>query len=83
MSAETFANLQAALATHLQDEYDSPLGGWVLSAETTTIDEYQNDSTSATYLTREGQSLYTTIGLLTVMLDAQRNVGPHRRYDID
>lgn len=65
MSEQTKAALDAAIATHIADELDGDFAtAWVILAETTTL-EQMDDNRSSFYIdVRDTQSLYTTDGLL-------------------
>lgn len=65
MSEQTKTALDAAVAAHIADECDGDIAtAWVVIAETTNLEEI-DDNMSAFYIdTRETQSLYTTDGLL-------------------
>jgi hypothetical protein len=65
MSEQTAAILSAAISAHVSDECDGDLvGGWVLVAETSTVDEMTEGASSFYTVPREHQSNFTTTGLL-------------------
>lgn len=65
VSEQTKAALEAAITAHIADECDGDLAtAWVVIAETTNLEEI-DDNMSAFYIdTRETQSTYTTDGML-------------------
>jgi len=73
MSADTKQALEEALAAHVADECDGDMiGGWVVVAETTNLDEF-NDGTSSFYKeARSSQSGLLTTGLLWQALEHGR-----------
>jgi len=73
MSAETKANLDAAIAAHIADECEGDLtGAWVVVTETTSLAEMDADKSAWFTATRDMQSNFTTDGLLYAALKVQR-----------
>lgn len=69
MSAETRAALDAAIATHIADEYEGDMASaWVVVAEVTTIEGLESGDGSMVVETRDMQSNYLTEGLLHAAL---------------
>lgn len=70
MSTDTKAALEAAIEAHVADECEGDLAGaWVLLAETTTLQNL-DDEDSVFYLDfRQSQSRFLTDGLLHAALN--------------
>jgi hypothetical protein len=73
VSVETKAALEEAIAAHVADECDGDMiGGWVVLAETTSLEQIEDDL-SAFYLdARTSQSSFLTTGLLWQALEHGR-----------
>lgn len=65
MSEQTYADLQSAIAAHIVDECDGDLiGSWVVVAQTTNLEEFEDGGSSFFTATPDHQSNFTTTGLL-------------------
>lgn len=65
MSEQTKQALEAAVAAHVAEETDGDLAtAWVIIAETTSLEEMDDNRSSFYIDTRDLQSLYTSDGLL-------------------
>ena len=73
MSDTTLQALEEALAAHVAAECDGDMiGAWIVLAETTSLQELE-DQTSAFYIgTRNSQSSFMTTGLLWQALEHGR-----------
>lgn len=76
MSEATKQALEDAIAAHVADECDGDMStSWLIIAETTSLEEMDDNRSSFYIDTRDLQSLYTTDGLLYNALN--RNVREH------
>lgn len=73
MSDATKAALEEAISAHVADECDGDMtGAWVILAESTSLDDIENDVSSFYLTSRDSQSSFLTTGLLWQALEHGR-----------
>lgn len=75
MSDATKQALDAAIATHVADEYDGDMvAGWVLVTETSNLHMLEDGTGSMVVEDRDMQSSYLTQGLLHAALNVNTSM---------